>query len=237
VEVVRMPTHPLEVPSCLDRLARLEIISLTEEDRAKTQMYVHERQRKELERDISLRGGDLGDYLRSLDMRMQIEVDDRRQLGRLAQLTQKTNQFNLTTRRYSEEQMRRFVDSPETLVGHFALSDRFGNSGVVGLAILRKLSTDAANLDTFLMSCRVIGRSAESAFLEALLHKIAEEGMGVVFAEFIPTAKNALVKEFLPSHGFVQQADGSWKRDLRERPPRPLSDLPIEVVLALSAPG
>lgn len=229
VEVVRAPAHPLGMPACLDRVARLEILSLTAEDRAKTQMYAQERQRKELERDVVQRGGDVVSYLRSLEMRMRISLDDARQIARLAQLTQKTNQFNLTTRRYSEEQIRVYIESDRDIVGHFTLTDRFGNSGVVGLTILRRTDPATAVLDTFLMSCRVIGRGAESAFLEALLREISAQGVRKVVGEFVPTAKNSLVAGFLASHGFELQSDGTWLRDLDERPSRPASAFPIEV--------
>ena len=235
VEVVCTPVHPLGVPSCLDRLARLEIISLTDEDRAKTQMYIEERQRKDLERDVTQRGGDVASYLRSLEMRMQVGIDDSRHIARLAQLTQKTNQFNLTTRRYSDEQIRAFIESDRATVAHFSMADRFGNSGVVGLAILRETSRETAILDTFLMSCRVIGRGAESAFLETLLRQAHSHGMTVITAEFIPTAKNALVADFLPSHGFAQKPDGTWQRALNERPARLATDFPIDVTIERGA--
>lgn len=237
VEVIRAPIHPLSVPSCLDRVARLEILSLTAEDRAKTQMYVHERQRKDLERVVARQGGDLGDYLRSLDMFMQVAIDDPKQITRLAQLTQKTNQFNLTTRRYSEEQIRRFVEDEDTLVGHFSLTDRFGSSGVVGLAILRRRASDAVELDTFLMSCRVIGRAAESAFIESLMRELSVRGVGIITAEFIPTAKNELAKDFLANHGFELQSDGKWLRVLARQPARAAAEFPIEVHVVSRIPA
>jgi len=231
VEVVCTPARPLGVPGCLDRLARLEIISLTDEDRAKTQMYIEERQRKDLERDVAQGGGDVESYLRSLGMKMQVGIDDPRHIARLAQLTQKTNQFNLTTRRYSDEQIRAYIESDQAIVAHFSLADRFGNSGVVGLAVLRRTDKEAATLDTFLMSCRVIGRGAESAFLETLLLEAHGHGVKVITAEFIPTAKNALVTEFLPSQGFTQKPDGTWERMLSDRPARPPEDFPIDIAI------
>jgi FkbH-like protein len=225
------------MPGCLDRVARLEIVSLTAEDRAKTQMYAQERQRKELERDLAQRGGDVASYLKSLGMRMRIGLDDGRQIARLAQLTQKTNQFNLTTRRYSEEQIRASIESDHDLVGHFTLADRFGNSGVVGLAILRQITSGTAVLDTFLMSCRVIGRGVESAFIEALLRELDRLGVRQVVAEFIPTAKNALAAGFLAGHGFALQSDGTWLRTLTQQPARPASDFPIEVEIEREVPA
>ena len=228
VRVVRVPSHPLAVPGCLDRLARLEVLSVTAEDLAKTQMYVQERERRAVESQFAGPGGDMEAYLRSLDMRMQVLLDEAAQVPRLSQLTQKTNQFNLTTRRYTDSQVAEFVRSPQHLVAHFTLADRFGNSGVVGLAIFERESPGTARLDTFLMSCRVIGRGAESAFLECLLAELAASDVAQVRAEYLPTAKNVLVKDFLPTHGFhPANSPNEWLRTLSETPPRPYSDFPI----------
>lgn len=213
VEVVQTPSRPVDVPACLERVARLEVLTLTSEDRDKTRMYVEERQRKEL----AAASTDPAAYLASLNMRMRIcvdgGVDDAAPLSRLAQLTQKTNQFNLTTRRYDEAEVARRIAAPDWLVAHFSLADIFGDSGIVGLAMIALEGVDA-RLDSFLMSCRVIGREAESAFLEALLRLLRERGVARLYAEYLPTAKNKLVENFLPEHGFIQQPDGLWLRDL-----------------------
>ncbi|MCP5142244.1 MAG: HAD-IIIC family phosphatase [Gammaproteobacteria bacterium] len=228
VEVVQVPSHPLDVPGCLDNVARLEILALTGEDRRKTAMYAEERKRRDLQQSVAGGGGGLDDYLRSLHMVMRVGVDEMGQLKRLTQLTNKTNQFNLTTRRYDEDQMQGFLADPDTLVAHFAIADSFGDSGVVGLAIVR-LGAGSAEIDSFLMSCRVIGRKAESAFLELLLRAVAERGLSSVTGDYLPTAKNALVKDFLAEHGFTPGDDGRWHRDLNALPPRPESDFPIEI--------
>jgi FkbH-like protein len=228
VRVVQVPSHPLAVPGCLDRLARLEVLSVTAEDQAKTQMYAQERERRTLESQLAGPGGDLQSYLSSLDMRMQVTLNDASQVPRISQLTQKTNQFNLTTRRYTEGQVAELIRSPQYLVACFTLADRFGNSGVVGLAIFEREAPDTARLDTLLMSCRVIGRSAESAFLECLLGELAASGVARVRAEYLPTAKNVLAKDFLPTHGFRPGiGPNEWLRALSDAQPRPSSDFPI----------
>lgn len=230
VEVVQVPKRPVDVPSCLDRVARLEVLTLTAEDLAKTEMYAQERQRRELISDISRSGGDQSDHLKRLGMSMRIGVDPLPHLARLAQLTRKTNQFNLTTRRYDEQRMRQFIEGDDTLVLDFALADVFGDSGIVGLAIWRRSAPGHADLDTFLMSCRVIGRMAESAFLAAGLRLLAAEGVTQVTADYLPTAKNDLVREFLPQHGFVPDGQGRWTRSLATIP----DDFPIAVSLSAS---
>jgi len=225
IEIVKTPERPLDVPSCLDRVARLEVLSLTEEDRQKTDLYVQERRR----RDLAAEKSDPTSYLESLDMQMRIRFDEPSALARLAQLTQKTNQFNLTTRRYSEAEVQGFIEGNDWLVAHFSLADIFGDAGIVGLALIRMEAEATAVLDSFLMSCRVIGREAESAFLEALLRKLQERGTQSMRAHYLPTAKNKLVEDFLPRHGFVLQDDGSYLRDLIVAPPAGESAHPIRV--------
>jgi len=229
VEVVQAPSRPVELAACLDRVARLEVLSLTAEDRRKTEMYALEQRRRELEREVIQRGGDVEQYLRSLQMRMLISVDERAHIARLAQLTQKTNQFNLTTRRYSEQQVQQFVEAPDWIVADFSLQDVFGHSGIVGLAVVRRCAEREAFVDSFLMSCRVIGRRAEDAFLEALLRLLAAQGVSEVMAEYIPTPKNVLVKDFLPRRGFVSLEDGRFRRSLIASPPQEAEAFPIVV--------
>ncbi len=230
VTVVQIPSRPLDIPGCLDRIARLEVLALTAEDLEKTRMYASERQRRE-HREALGEGDGIDGYLASLNMQMSVAIDDAPRLVRLAQLTQKTNQFNLTTRRYSEEQMRAFIDSPDWVVASFSLKDIFGDSGVVGLGLIRLTDAETAEIDSLLMSCRVIGRRAESAFLEALLGHLARLGVRQVIGDYVPSAKNRLVEAFLPGHGFLRRADGRFERDLERTPPAAQSTYAIAVEL------
>ena len=231
MEVIQIPARPVEVPSCLDWVSRLELLSLTAEDLKKTEMYAQERVRQQL-RQSAERNGGLEGYLASLEMVMTVGIDDPAPLKRLSQLTQKTNQFNLTTRRYDELHMRRLIDASNWMVGYFSLKDVFGESGIVGLALFDLSAPAVAELDTFLMSCRVIGRKAESAFINALLKRLAAAGVREVLADYLPTPKNGLVTNFLPDHGFAVGADGRFRRDLIATPPLPDGAYPmaIEVV-------
>jgi len=238
VEVVQTPARPVEVPYCLDQVSRLELLSLTAEDLRKTEMYAQERVRRELRKNAKESGGGLNSYLASLEMVMTVGIDEPAPLKRLAQMTQKTNQFNLTTRRYDEQQMRRMIDAPNCMVAHFSLKDAFGDSGIVGLALFDLSEPAVAELDTFLMSCRVIGRKAESAFLNALLKLLAAAGVREVLADHLPTPKNGLVTNFLTDHGFSVGADGRFRRNLNATPPLPDSVYPIAIEVATAGtPG
>jgi len=227
VEVIQTPARPVEVPYCLDQVSRLELLSITAEDLRKTEMYAQERTRRQLRQSAEQSGGGLEGYLASLQMVMTVGIDDAPALKRLSQLTQKTNQFNLTTRRYDEHQMRRLIDAPDWMVAHFSLKDMFGDSGIVGLALFDLSEPGIGELDTFLMSCRVIGRKAESAFLNALLTRMAAAGVEEVVADYLPTPKNGLVTNFLTDHGFDIGADGRYRRDLNAAPPLPDTAYPI----------
>jgi FkbH-like protein len=236
VEVIQTPARPVEVPYCLDQVSRLELLSLTAEDLKKTEMYAHERIWRQL-RQSAERSGSLEGYLASLEMVMTVGIDDPAPLKRLSQLTQKTNQFNLTTRRYDEQHMRRLIDASNWMVAYFSLRDVFGDSGIVGLALFEISEPAIAEQDTFLMSCRVIGRKAESAFLNALLKRLAEAEIHEVLADYLPTPKNGLVTSFLPDHGFVVRADGRFRRDLKATPPLPDNVYPMAIEVTAESSG
>ena len=228
VDVIQVPARATEIPSCLDALARLEIVSLTAEDLQKTAMYAQERLRKTQLEQLSDTGGSIEDYLKSLNMKMTVRLDDSSAVPRLAQLTQKTNQFNLTTRRYSEKDIAGMIGADEFCVYHFSLEDNFGNSGIVGLAIVERTEDNQARLDTFLMSCRVIGRMAEQAFLSTIVGDLVSAGVRGLTAEYIPTRKNILVQHFLPDSGFEAAESGVYARRLSDSDAsEPGKDFPI----------
>jgi FkbH-like protein len=233
VEVVQTPARAVDVPTCLDRVSRLEIVALTEEDRRKSEMYVQDRMR----RAMATTSVDLSSYLKSLSMEMTVAFNEGRQSARVAQLTQKTNQFNLTTRRYSEEQIQRLVEADDCLVAHFSLRDIFGESGLVGVAVVRLTSPQVAELDTFLMSCRVVGRKAETAFLETILEELQRRGVVALVADYLPTSKNSLVATFLADHRFVSRPDGRYQRGLDGPIRRDVDEVPIVVHPVDAAPA
>ena len=192
-------------------------------------MYAQERQRKSQLQAVTANSGSIEDYLQSLDMKMHIGLDDISHLQRLSQLTQKTNQFNLTTRRYDESKMAEKIEDKDALVYHFTLADKFGDSGIVGLAIVERLGEMEASLDTFLMSCRVIGRCAEQAFLSNILLDLKQRRLQTLSAEYLPTRKNVLVESFLPDNGFKQKPDGGYYIELQSLSQGKSDDFPITI--------
>jgi FkbH-like protein len=123
-------------------------------------------------------------------------------LARIAQLTQKTNQFNLTTRRYTEQQLADMSKSPEWQIYALNSADRFGDNGLVGVAILH-ITKDQCEIDTLLLSCRVIGRTIETAMLAVLADHAKNAGATRLIGKFIPTKKNVPAKDFYAAHHFM----------------------------------
>jgi FkbH-like protein len=222
--VLQVPEEIPQIPFCLERVAQLQRTSLTPEDRARPRLYAEDETRR---RQMAA-SRTIEEYLTSLHMMMRIGVDDEDVAERIAQLTQRTNQFNLTTRRYTAAEIQRFMRDPDWLVAHFSLADVFGDNGLVGVALLRGLATGDAEFDSFLMSCRVIGRGAEAAFLDRLLEILTRAGVKRVRARYFPTRKNELVRDFWPKEGFQPVGD-VYELDLLETGRRPSASRGIRV--------
>lgn len=172
-------------------------LALTAEDAERGRMYAEERQRKVAQETA----GSTEDYFAQLGIQIAVSVNAPEQTPRIAQLTQKTNQFNLTTRRYTESDIEVKMVSGIVIVGD--VTDKFGGYGLTIESIV--LPTDelhVAELDTFLMSCRVMGRKVEHAFFAELVRELKRRGFTKLRAHFIPTAKNMPTADFLPSVGF-----------------------------------
>jgi FkbH-like protein len=204
VTVVELPEgRAVENREILSSGGWFDTLSLSQEDRQRGAMYRAEAARREMREQSR----DLGSYYGSLEMVLEIRVADELAIPRVAQLTQKTNQFSLTTRRYGDADIARFGASPRADVVHVRLKDRFGDSGITGVCIL-EYEGGRARIDTFLLSCRVLGRGVEDALLVHCMRRAKQRGCRVAVGEYRPTAKNAQVKEFYPRRGFRSVASG-----------------------------
>jgi len=204
--VLQVPKKLHELPHLLLRDGLFDTLSFTEEDKGRASLYQGESQRKNARGSF----GSIDDFIRSLQTLAVIHRVSPTEIPRIAQLTQKTNQFNLTTRRYSEEDIRSLVADSNAAVYSLTARDRFGTLGLVGVLILRIIG-NVAEVDTFLMSCRALGRRLEDAMIEHCLADLrATREIVRWVAEYIPTAKNAQVAEFWPRLGFgeIDAADG-----------------------------
>ena len=204
VQVVNLPENPLEIENILENIDDLEMLSFTLEDKQKTKQYLDNVKRERLKKDTF----NLQDFYLSLDMKMDIKKDHEPSVERLAQISQKTNQFNLTTKRYSEADIINYFDYQNSIVYSFSLKDKFGDNGVVGLSIVC-LENEVAVIDAFLMSCRVISRTAENNFLNYILGDLSRTGYKTVFGVWEKTKKNVLVENFYDLFGFelIEKSD------------------------------
>jgi FkbH-like protein len=199
VTVLQVPERLYDYPQALRNCATLFYnLSATSEDAKKAEMYKEQTQR-EAEKE---RFEDLDGYLASLGMKVTLHLDDRSIIPRMAQLSQKTNQFNVTTKRYTEQDIERFVGDERSAVFAYGVSDKFGDSGVTGLCIVA-LDDSTATIDTFLMSCRIIGRNIEHAFMNRLMAYLREHNVRRVEARYVATAKNGQVKELFDRCSFA----------------------------------
>ncbi len=213
VTCVQLPDDPTRYADLLRAGGWFDTLTLSDEDRQRSRMYQAERQRQAARAGFA--GASVADYLRYLDMRVTIALADEDTIPRISQLTQKTNQFNLTTRRYSESEIRSLAADPNSAVAGLRLSDRFGDNGLVGVLILR-FTDNSADIDTLLLSCRVIGRGAEDVLLATAAQLASHHGCSKLTAEYRPTAKNNQVANFYPTHGLTQigPADDATRYEL-----------------------
>lgn len=181
----------------LDDLGWFDSLVITDEDRRRTSMYRAEAGRREARAATT----SPEEYLRSLDLVATVGDARPEHYARLAQLTQRTNQFNLTTRRYEVGTIQALADDPDACVLWLDLDDRFGKYGVVGLAIV-KVEGHTATIDTFLMSCRVLGRHAECALASVLATRARALGASVLVGEYLASERNQQVADLYDRLGF-----------------------------------
>ncbi len=191
---------PALMPGVLAAAGYFESLSVTEEDRARTAQYAANRERAVLEATAT----DLPAYLRSLQMRLIWRRFDRIGLSRIVQLINKTNQFNLTTRRRTEQEVLAVMADPCAFGLQLRLLDRFGDNGIVAVVIGRMSSDHECEIDTWLMSCRVLGRGVERATLGLLAEQARALGAASLWGEYHPTAKNAMVAGHYQELGFTR---------------------------------
>ncbi len=195
----------LQVPADLDDYAELvtrdgwfDSLSISEEDRHRSRRYQEERQRAGNRTSHAT----VNEYLASLEQVLDIWRAGPGDLARVTQLTQKTNQFNLTTRRYSEGQVEAMMNDAGTGVFAMSVRDRYGELGTTGVLIAMR-EGDSARVDTLLLSCRVLGRKLEFAFVDRCLARLEEDwGISEWRAEYLPTRKNGQVADFWERVGF-----------------------------------
>ena len=203
----------------IERNGYFETVSISEDDRKRSETYHANQKRVEMQASA----GSYEEFLESLDMRAKVAPFCHFYYDRIAQLTNKSNQFNLTTRRFTRADIERMAEDPHYITLYGKLQDRFGDNGLVSVVIAETEGKDV-HIRLWLMSCRVLKRGMEEAMMEALAEKARLAGGKKLIGYYYPTAKNGMVRDFYSAHGFslVDDADGNtvWEHGLEmDAPP------------------
>ncbi len=226
IEVLEMPVNPAEYSHTLSDYKGFASFGVTAEDKKRTSMYTDEKRRQQFKEQVI----DLDSFLRGLGLTITIQPVSDAHLPRAAQLTQKTNQFNLTTRRYQEVDIRNIL-ATGAKAWILDVKDKFGEYGLTGLIIAR--NGKRWEIDTFLMSCRVLGKRVEEEFLGQVLNQLRKQDPKKIIGQYLPTVKNEQVKDFYQKFGFTRRAAGSgsvWQRTLADFTFQPLDFINTDMV-------
>jgi len=226
VAVPELPPDPSLYARTLMASGYFEAVTFSAEDRARADFYRDNARRVTLQKQ----SGDLEGFLRSLQMIISFRPFDEIGRGRIAQLINKSNQFNLTTRRYSETEVRDAAADPDCFTLQVGLSDIYGDNGMISVIICRR-DGRIWHIDTWLMSCRVLGRGVERAILQEILAHAPRHAIDTLIGAYRPTARNGMVSEHYAGLGFeplAQRQDGAtlWRLDVAGKPPEVI---PMEV--------
>lgn len=225
VEVLDFPEQPYKLPSFIEEITEkyFKVYSLTEEDKKKTEEYKANAKRASEQQKFA----DMDSFIKSLEIKMKIQSANKMNISRIAQMTQKTNQFNLTTRRYTEGDLNSMIASG-TKIWCLSVSDKFGDSGITGCIIVKD-----GEIDELLLSCRILGKGIEKGFVAQILRLLKNEGLSELKAAYIPTSKNAQVKDFYENNGFklLSEKDGEKHYTLNLSEYEAKSDDKYEVII------
>ena len=199
VEVLEIGVDPSTYLRTLSHSGFLETVAITDEDLNRTHQYADNRKRNLLANSFQ----DYDEYLRNLQMKAIISKFDESNLARITQLVNKTNQFNLTTKRYSETQIREIMNSPNFLTFYVKLKDKFGDNGLISVLIV-ELKDGCALIDTWLMSCRVLKRSVEHLVFDHVIKMLIELNVKKLKGIYIKTEKNSMTSNLLSNLGMSE---------------------------------
>ncbi len=199
VTVIHMTKNPIDVINTINEKGFFDRYSLTNEDVLRTKMYISDSFRRKSTSNVV----DISSYIQSLEVNVQVSYCNSSEISRVSQLTQKTNQFNLTGKRYTEQNIKEMYQSSNFRIFTLDYNDKFGSLGLVGVAIVKiDRVCNLPTIDTFLMSCRALGRSVEHVFLDTICQKIYDMGYSSIKGIHIPTKKNKQTEDFYIRNGF-----------------------------------
>lgn len=218
ITVPELPVDPTDYLPYLQSLNLFETTSFSEEDSKRTEQYQTEAKRKTTEANFT----DYNEYLKSLGMRAEVKAFDLFHYPRIAQLTQRSNQFNLRTGRYTEQQIAQIAESENHITRYFTLKDKFGDMGLVSVVILEKptkensFDNDTLFIREWLMSCRVLKRGMEEFIVDKIVSLADDDGYKKVIGEYIASPKNAMVKDIYLKMGFTDIGGGRFSANVQD---------------------
>jgi FkbH-like protein len=222
VKVVELSSDPSDYPKLLDRCGWFETVKLTDEDTSKTDQYHQIVERNAFRPQFA----DYESYLGSLNQEAVVDVFQRKQLDRITQLINKTNQFNLTTQRFSRSEVEAFMGRDDVVTACVSLVDRFGDNGLISV-LTGHLEQDVLHIDNWLMSCRVLKRGVERFLANKILETATSLNARLVRGTFIPTGKNKMVENHYAELGFSCAGTGDngivyWEILVQDYEPAPV---------------
>lgn len=211
ITVPELPEDPVDYVPYLRSLNLFETTSYSDEDSDRTKKYQYEAKRTKFKTNFS----SIDDYLKNLNMIAEVAEFDDYHISRIAQLTQRSNQFNLRTKRYTEKDIDKIRKSNQYITRYFKLEDKFGEYGLISIVILKKIDSDSVFIDTLIVSCRVFKRGMEEFIFNKTVKLAASEGYNKIIGEYLPTLKNMLAKDIFREFGFVKEGD-KWILDIKD---------------------
>ena len=203
VLVVELPNDSSQFAQIITKMKEFDVLKITEEDVKRNEMYLVQKKRTELKKEIV----DFDEFLKQMNIEVNIKKADSFTIPRISQLTLKTNQFNLTTKRYQQEEISSFSSDKNRIVECAQVSDKFGDNGITGVYIIEKKDSKEWIIDTFLLSCRIMGRKVEEGMLYQIVEKAKNLGIKKIKGKFIPTKKNKPAENFYSDYGFKKEGD------------------------------
>ena len=211
INTINLPNDSSTYAKILTELNDFNIFKITNDDTNRGKMYLEQRKRTDFKHQVK----DVSEFLKQLNICIEIRKPDKFTIPRISQLTLKTNQFNLSTKRFQEHEIKDISKEDNKIVKCVQVTDKFGDNGITSAYIISKENQDEWVLDTFLLSCRVMGRGVEEGILGYIINEARKEKIKKIKAKYVPTTKNKPIKGFLEKFGFKDEG-GDWIYQVNE---------------------
>ena len=230
VTILQVPKKLYQYPKMLrENLGLFYNLSFAKEDLIKNEIYKQQAKRESIKSKYT----NIIDYLASLELKINISINNKKIIPRISQMSQKTNQFNLTTQRYTEIDIEKFTNLDSSKVYAWSVSDKFGDNGTTGMSIITvNKENQSAMIDSFLMSCRIIGRNIEFSVMDFIVNDLENSNVKIILANYNETKKNIQVKNFYEDCSFTisnkKEKQSEYKLELKNYKPKNINYIKLE---------